>query len=60
MSAAVSAACAIAGLLLAGFGLDLAHRRRGAAAATAALLAPVGFLIALAGAISLFVPGFFS
>ncbi len=42
-----------------GAGLDLSHRLKGTAGRAAALLAPIGVLVAAAGAVSWIVPGFF-
>lgn len=56
----MSAALTIAGLGMIAVGLDLAHRLPAKKADIAAWLAPVGVLLALAGAIAWVVPGFFA
>lgn len=50
----------IAGLGMIAAGFDLAHRLSGKKADIAAWLAPIGVMVALAGAISWAVPGFFA
>ena len=50
----------VAGLCLVAAGLRAIHYRSGAAQKWGALLAPVGLLVALLGALLLCVPGFFS
>ena len=59
MSAGLCAFATFLGLFLMGAGLDLSHRLKGTAGRAAALLAPVGVLVAAAGAVSWIVPGFF-
>jgi hypothetical protein len=59
VSAAVSAALTVLGLVMLGAGFELSHRWKGAWGAAASLLAPLGVLAAAAGAVSLLVPGFF-
>ena len=49
----------LAGAVAAGASLSGSLSRRGAAAAALALAAPLAVLIALTGALLLFVPGFF-
>ncbi|MCL4235950.1 MAG: hypothetical protein KJ042_15675 [Deltaproteobacteria bacterium] len=56
----MSAALTIVGLGMIAVGLDLAHRLPARKADLAAWLAPVGVIVALAGAISWAVPGFFA
>ncbi|MCC6158011.1 MAG: hypothetical protein IT350_08150 [Deltaproteobacteria bacterium] len=56
----MSVVLTIAGLGMVAAGLDLAHRLPGKKADIAAWLAPIGVLVALAGAIAWAVPGFFA
>ncbi|MCB1152017.1 MAG: hypothetical protein H6684_06120 [Deltaproteobacteria bacterium] len=59
MSMAAALGCTLAGVAMIAAGIDLSHRVGGIVGGLLAALAPIGVLVAAAGAVSLFVPGFF-